>query len=285
MPLPNSRSAALVASALLLVAAAAGAEPLQAPYQVDEILIDPRGELSYGIRPSSPSVDLDPLQSLAQADVDRWVEATMLTEYGPAPANLMEIRKSCKFLCGVEEEETCHYQAVLDLQDDYDVGNMVVAFPGTVEVTDFETLVPRPVYSVPTWSPEFHAQLWPADEPGRIRIDGWNPNTKRLQFSIQAIGEEHSFDEQSCRASTAAGLTLIACHGIAMIAADGVPLLLSFPDDNVATATPVAKFTHDGELHVVVRLGLKAQTIHGLLVRRGDRWIPLFRKAERALAC
>ena len=86
-------------------------------------------------------------------------------------------------------------------------------------------------------------------------------------------------------AGTAAGLTQLACHGIAVIAADGVPLLLSVPDYNDAIATPVARFTANGETHVLVRLGLKAQTIYGLLVKRGDKWVPLFRRAERALLC
>lgn len=288
MPLPNLRFAALFAPVLLLVAAVAVAEPLQAPYQVDEILIDPRRDLSHGERRSLPLIDLDPLRSPAQADVDRWVEATVLTEYGPAPANLIEIRKSCKFLCGVDVEElyeTCHYQAVLEPKIEvYDLGNMWAAFPGSVEVTDYEMLERMPLYSVPRWSPEFYAPLW-SDEARRIRVDGWTPHARRLQVTVQTAGVEHAIDQRGCRASPAAGLTLIACHGTALIAADGVPLLLSGTGDTLATAAPVAKFTHDGELYVLVRLGLEFQTVYGLLVRRGDRWVLLFRKIERALVC
>ena len=99
------------------------------------------------------------------------------------------------------------------------------------------------------------------------------------------MGEEQSFDEPGCRAGTAADLTVMQCQSLAFIAAKGVPLLISVPDYNEAAATPVASFTHDGALHVIVRLGLKAQTVYGLLVKRGDSWVPLFRKAERALMC
>ncbi|HVG81632.1 MAG TPA: hypothetical protein VNB28_05070, partial [Methylomirabilota bacterium] len=116
-------------------------------------------------------------------------------------------------------------------------------------------------------------------------IDGWNANTKRLQFTVQAMGEEQSFDEPGCRASTAADLTVMQCQSLAFIAAMGVPLLISVPDYNDAIAQPVASFTHEGADYVVVRLGLKAQTVYGLLVKRGDTWVPLFRKAERALMC
>ena len=125
--------------------------------------------------------------------------------------------------------------------------NAFVAFAGTVEITDFEMLTATPLPSSEAWSRDFHEVIWPEDDSGRIRIDGWNAKTKRLQFSMQAMGEERSFDEQACRAGAAAGLTQLACHGIAAIAADGVPLLLSVPDYNDAIATPVARFTANGE--------------------------------------
>ena len=80
-------------------------------------------------------------------------------------------------------------------------------------------------------------------------------------------------------------MTQIACPSIALIAADGVPLLVSIPDYNQAIAVPIASFLHEGELHVLVRLGLKAQTIYGLLVRRDGKWVPLFRPAQRPLLC
>jgi hypothetical protein len=283
------------AALALVLAASAGADELDAPYQLDAMTFDLRDR---GADPAADATfailfDLDPMQAPTQGDVDRWSEATVLTEAGPVRAGLVEIRKSCQFLCGIdpempaEERETCHYQAALALHPSADTGgaNFLAAFPGRIEITDFEMLTPTPLRSPPSWSREFHATAWPADEAGRIRIDGWNPNTKRLQYTVEAMGEEHSFDEQGCRAATAAGLTAVQCQSLAVIAAEGVPLLLSVPDYNQAIAVPVASFTHDGALHVLVRLGLKAQTVYGFLVKRGDTWVPLFRKAERALMC
>lgn len=276
------------AALAMLLAAGAAAGDLQAPYQIDGMAADLR---ERGADPAAdPSFvflfDLDLARAPTQADADRWAEATVLTEAGPVRAGLMDIRKSCQFLCGTGEEETCHYEAALVLDQSADTGgNVLAAFPGAVEVTEFKLLQPAPLRTSPAWSAEFHAQLWPTEEAGRIRIDGWNPNTRRLQYSIQAMGEEHSFDEPGCRAATAEGLTAIQCQSLAVIAADGVPLLLSWPDYNIASAAPVARFRHDGALHVLVRLGLKAQTVYGLLVKRGDTWVPLFRKAERALLC
>jgi hypothetical protein len=285
MPLPNIRFAAPLALALILPAAGAAGEALQAPYQIEGVSIDLRGRDGRDeSRVYAYVVDLDQARALRQGEADRWLEATVLTEIGAERAQLVEIRKSCEFLCGVEEEETCHHQAVVVLPQDSGA-NAFVAFPGTVEVTDFEMLTATPLPSSEAWSRDFHEVIWPEDDSGRIRIDGWNAKTRRLQFSMQAMGEERSFDEQACRAGTAAGLTQLACHGIAVIAADGVPLLLSVPDYNDAIASPVARFTANGETHVLVRLGLKAQTIYGLLVKRGDKWIPLFRRAERALLC
>jgi hypothetical protein len=277
------------AALAVLLAAGAAAGDLEAPYQIDGMAVDLRDR---GADPAADPtfvflVDLDPLQAPTQGDADRWTEATVLTEAGPVRAGLMDIRKSCQFLCGTGEEETCHYQAALVLDYRQDTGgNVLAAFPGSVEVTDFQLLEPVPLTSAPSWSREFRPQLWPADEATELRIDRWDPSTERLRFSVRtAGGEEHSLDDQGCRAGTAAGLTHVACQGVALIAADGVPLLLSWPDYNIASAAPVASFEHDGALHVLVRLGLKAQTVYGLLVKRGDKWVPLFRKAERPQLC
>jgi hypothetical protein len=288
------RSAAVLALALLCAGNAA-ADPLEPPYQLDGASVDLRDR---GADPAADIqfvflFDLDPMQAPTQADADRWFEATVLTEAGPVRAGLLEIRKSCAFLCGVEpsmpveEAETCHYQAALVLHPETDTAgaNLIAAFPGKVEIADFQMPAPAPLRAAPAWSRAFHAPAWPPDETGGIRIDGWDPNTRRLQYTLQAMGEEQSFHEPGCEASTAAGLTQIQCQSLALIAADGVPLLLSVPDYNQAIATPVASFMHDGTLHVVVRLGLKAQTVYGLLVKRGDTWVPLFRKAERSLLC
>jgi hypothetical protein len=287
--------AALALPAVLAAADALAAGEIEAPYQLDAMSFDLRDRGGDPAADATMTIlfDLDPMQAPTQADVERWNEATILTEAGPMRAGLLDIRKSCQFLCGVEppmpveEAETCHYQAALvpDPKSDTGGANFLAAFPGKVDITEFQMWEAPPLRSSPAWSPEFHAQAWPTDEAGRIRIDGWNPNTKRLQYTVQVMGGERSIDEPGCRASTAAGLTHIACQGIALIAADGVPLLVSVPDYNQAIATPVASFMHDGALHVVVRLGLKAQTVYGLLVKSGHAWVPLFRKAERPLLC
>ena len=280
------RLGAPIALAVVIATAAIAAE-LQAPYQPEAASID-LSQRRYdwtAIIPRLLTVDLDPVAAPTQADVDRWSTATVVSQYGYVRASLIAIRKSCQFLCGVDRDETCHTQAVLQLEDGSDGSDVLAVFPGEVEIANLQMLAPTPLHVAPAWSPEFRAQAWPADETGRIRIDGWNPSTKRLQFSAQAMGEEQSFDEPACRASTAAGLTAIQCQSLALLAADGVPLLVSAPDYADAVAMPVASFEHDGALHVVVRLGVQAQTIYGLLVKRGDTWVPLFRKAERALFC
>jgi hypothetical protein len=268
-------------------AAANDARDLEAPYQVEAtamLLNEPWAKRN----PDAPRlvlVDLDPMTAPTQADVDRWSAATVLTAYGTTRAHLVEFRKSCQFLCGVDQEETCHYQALLQMEQYFDGAEILAVLPGDVEIGDLQALTLRPATSLPAWSKEFHEVAWPTDDSGRIRIDGWNPNTKRLQFSMQAMGDEQSFDEPGCRASTAAELTAMQCQSLAFIAADGVPLLVSVPDYNEAVATRVASFTHGGVPHVIVRLGLKAQTVYGLLVKRGEKWVPLFRKTERALMC
>jgi hypothetical protein len=280
------RIGAPLALAALLAAKAAAGE-LEAPYQVEAVTT----ELSQPGIQRGPNmlrfavVDLDPMQAPTQVDMERWSTATVLTMYGTTRAHLVEFRRSCGLLCGVGQNETCHWQAVLQMEYPYDAAEVVAALPGEVALGDPETPILRPTNSVPAWSKEFHTVAWPTDDTGGIRIDGWNASTRRLQFSVQAMGEEQSIDEPGCRARSWAGLTQIQCHGIAVVAADGVPLLVSVPDYNDAIAEPVAAFDHEGETYVLVRLGLQAQTVYGLLVKRGEKWVPLFRKAERALMC
>ena len=290
----KSSSAAL--AALLLLCEQAASEPLEAPYQLDGMAVDlrdrgadPAADLTFAFL-----FDLDPADAPTLADVDRWTETTVLTEAGPVRAGLLDIRKSCEFLCGVapsmpvEEEETCHYQAALVLDPRADTGgaNLLAALPGAVAVTGFKPLEPAPLSPAQNrWSPEFHAPLWPEDAPERIRVDRWDPAAGRLAYSVKTADGEQTFDEQGCRATAAAGLVQIACPSIAILAADGVPLLLSWAEYNQPNAVPVASFLHDGEPHVLVRLGLKAQTIYGLLIRRGENWVPLFRPAKRPLLC
>lgn len=291
---PLQRSAAALAIALLCAGAAAAA-PLEAPYQLDGMAVDLRNR---GADPAADLTfaflfDLGPLQAPRQADADRWFEATVLTEAGPVRAGLLDIRKSCEFVCGVdpsmavEETETCHYQAALVLDPKSDTGgaNLLAAFPGEVEISDFEMLTPLPLNVSGDWSEDFNAPLWPANGLGPMRIDEFDAAAGTLRLSLRNSGGEQSVETRGCRATEAAGLTQIACPEVAVLAADGVPLLASWPDYNEPGATPVATFRHEGELYVLVRLGLSAETVYGLLLRRGSGWLPLFRRAERPLLC
>jgi hypothetical protein len=270
-----------------LFAAEAAAGGLEAPYQVDAVTteLSQPGTQRGPDMPRFAVVDLDPMQAPTQGDMERWSTATVLTPYGTTRAHLVEFRRSCGLLCGVGQQETCHWQAVLQMEFPYEAADVVAVLPGEPALSDPETPNLRPVNSVPAWSKEFHTVAWPTDDTGGIRIDGWNASTKRLQISAQVMGEEQSIDQPACRAREGAGLTQIQCQSIALIAADGVPLLVSSPDYTDATAEPVAAFHHQTELYVLVRLGLQAQTVYGFLVKRAEKWVPLFRKAERAFVC
>jgi hypothetical protein len=162
---------------------------------------------------------------------------------------------------------------------------VVAALPGEPALRDPEMPILRPTNSVPAWSKDFHTMAWPTDDTGGIRIDGWNASTKRLQFSVQAMGEEQPIDEPSCRASGGAGLTQIQCQSIALIAADGVPLLVSWTDYHAGVALPIARMRIDGREAVLVRYATKIDILHGLLVREGGRWVPLIRQPDYANVC
>jgi hypothetical protein len=70
-----------------------------------------------------------------------------------------------------------------------------------------------------------------------------------------------------------------------MITQDGRPLLVSLADYNSSSAETAASFESNGTTYRVVRLGLKAQTVFGLLVRTESGWRALIRPRDYALLC
>ena len=61
--------------------------------------------------------------------------------------------------------------------------------------------------------------------------------------------------------------------------------MVSWADYHPAAAEPVARMRIGGREAVLVRFSTKFDILHGLLVRDGDRWVPLFRSADYPTVC
>ena len=88
-----------------------------------------------------------------------------------------------------------------------------------------------------------------------------------------------------CTLGQTGGLTAVSCNSLALIVARDASLLLSYPDYNLAAAEVTARFTLGPAILYLVRLGLKAQTVFGLLYEEQGGWRGLFRPRDYALLC
>jgi hypothetical protein len=281
-------------SALLLalcVPCAWAQEPLPAPpFQVEGTLSPVAART---VSPDQPrkliAIDLGTAEAGANpAITESGAPMIVLYERGASPAYVLEVRKSCALVCGLEEGETCHWQALLAPESDARVlGEPLLALPvaDPNRSVPYEPLMPSPASAV-RWQDGFARPVWPPQDPSEIRIDGWRDDGGRLRASLRlASGDVQRIEDQGCTATQAAGLVAIACPSLSILAVDGVPLLVSWTDYHPAAAVPVARMTIAGREAVLVRFSTKIDILHGLLVREGNQWVPLFRDRDYPTIC
>jgi len=282
---------------VLLVAGAgspfvpASSELLPAPLQIDGVERDLTGR--WGLETDVVQVDLGAAEGKPVPDGDHFQKMTILGTTGASPAFLQDIRRVCDFLCGDEAEE-CHYVARVSPTRPLDeIGTPLAAIPGehrieAYRVPETET-VADPLELPAEWlGRDFESPIWPTD-PGssleyRLRESSTADRELRLEYHWSG-GEVYSVDDRDCSLRQSADLTELACSSFAMITQDGQPLLVSLADYNSSSAETVASFESNGTAYRVVRLGLKAQTVFGLLVRTESGWRALIRPRDYALLC
>jgi len=86
-----------------------------------------------------------------------------------------------------------------------------------------------------------------------------------------------------CRQQRQPPFTRLTCSGASLLYADQRLLVASFAEYGEAGTEWVATLKSGAEELHLVRVGLKAQAVIGLLFRDGDRWRLLIRPADYAL--
>jgi hypothetical protein len=281
----------------------AGEALLPAPYQVEGVVryrndVD-AGDDGLGLAPALVAVDLGAVEGTPQPRAEDFRDMTLLGTAGAAAATLQDIVKSCEFLCGDEAEE-CHYLALLAPQGPPSagletLGTPLAALPGHHEIAAFAPLAAEPLPqppAAPAFSEAFAAPVWspyPEAQPA-YRVTRWDPAAGALALELRYGADAPSrFETNDCTARGTGELTAVSCNALAFLAAGGRPLLVSFPDYNLAAAAPVARFEAAGPganiRYTLVRLGLKAQTVFGLLAATPAGWRARFRPRDYALLC
>ena len=273
-----------------------GAEALlPAPYQVEAV--ERSVPYSYtedeSLGPPMITVDLGTAEGRTPPVREGLETMTFLGAGGSAVGQLYDISKHCDYLCGDELEE-CHYVARYSLPPDTPALEApLAALPGTLELTDYHD--PRQaewidnftlayVWTATGFSPE----AWRPSSQGATshKLESWNEDSKDIAFRTRfPDGNEFSAQAGSCRLRQGGDLNEVACNGLSLLFAEGTPLLLSYPDYNSPAARAVSSFTQGDRTYYLVLLGLKAQSVFGLLTKTLEGWIGHFQPRDYALLC
>lgn len=221
----------------------------------------------------------------------RLAVMTVLGKKGLAPARLQRTEPVCVQL--TEARPTCHTVGVYTQEPGTeDIGEGLTALAGRVQGRLQAPSPARPMerasarsltsFQVPV---EEHAGTeelpatgyrWEPTEDGDavLASSGMGPDffAPRIQ-----LGE--------CRQERQPPFTRLTCPAASLLYADGRLLAASFADYGIATTEWVATLHSGVEELYLVRVGLKAQALIGLLFRDGPRWRLLLRPADYALLC
>ena len=288
---------ALVPAAATPAPALAHEGLLPAPYQIDGLVRFKsdryRLDDGLGLNPPLVAVDLGDARKAPYPDSKRLQTMTFVGSAGIGFGKLTDIQKHCDYLCGDAGEE-CHYVGLYALDDPVErIGTPLIAIPGAPALAGFrapppavagaEAVLPQaPIgrdFADLAWAP------YGKDGPA-LRIAAWDGENRRLELEARwRSGGRVQATGRNCVLRRIDEVTEVQCDGVALIVGAAAPLLLSYPDYNLASAQVVATLGLGKATLYLVRLGLKAQTAVGLLYRAGDGWRGLFRSRDYAVLC
>jgi hypothetical protein len=270
---------------------------LPAPYQIDGLVCfkSDRFRLDDGLGLNAPlvAVDLGDARKAPHPDSKRLATMTFVGSAGIGFGKLTGIQKHCDYLCGDAGEE-CHYVGLYVLDDPVErIGTPLIAIPGAPALARFQAPLPaaagaEAVLPQPLIGRDFTDLAWaPYGKDGpELRIAAWDGENRGLELEGRwRSGDRFQAEGRNCALRRIDEVTEVQCDGVALIVGDAAPLLLSYPDYNLASAQVVATLGLGKATLYLVRLGLKAQTAFGLLYRDKDGWRGLFRPRDYALLC
>jgi len=271
-----------------------GQVPSPAPYPVNGLERDLSER--YGERAGTVLVRVD----LGAADTTppperegRW-SMTILGSDGAVEGELVDIVKRCEYLCGVAGGETCHMEGLLAPRGPMEaIGTPLAAWPESVPVAGYRPIAGDTVagdevpLALPAPDSGPASPVWPPAEPYTPRYRLLPHDSAGVAAVLVSYVDDDRYTARAtdCELRRFDALALLACTGIAVLLEGDRPLLVSFPDYNMPAAEPVARFDLEGQLHYLARLGLKAQTVYGVLWRDAAGWHALFRPRDYPLLC
>lgn len=221
---------------------------------------------------------------------------TLVGKQGLATARLQRVESVCVDLCA-SERPACHTVGVYTQEAGTgDVGEGLAALPGRIQ-GQLRAPAPPTREKAPTAKPwatkEFQV---PVEERTEALPEGIAPRAYRwsVRSDTSAVLEERQggadffappVQFEQCRQERQPPFTRLVCPAASLLYAKQQLLFASFAEYGDATTELLATLQVNGqELHLV-RVGLKAQAVPGLLYRDRSQWQLLLRPADYPLIC
>ncbi|MFW6083627.1 MAG: hypothetical protein ACODAA_00250 [Gemmatimonadota bacterium] len=277
-------------------AVSAQTAPVSAPYQIDGYERPPGHGMDAAA--SLVVVGLGRAPDLGSPEAGGAIPAsgdlewmTLLGTSGSVFASRVKVERRCEYLCSLDGPEECHWVGLYAPHGLEDVGEIVAALPGRLDLSEFTPLDPHDAATDPMASlavaDSSAGLLWSGYGAGmKFQATKWDLASGRLTGSLGSPhGDAESLEADDCRATAYEWLLAIDCGEFAVLASGGHPLLVSLGDYNSPAVEAVARFEHGGSRHYVVRFGAKAQDVVGLVSAEPAGWHARFRPRDWAQLC
>jgi hypothetical protein len=243
--------------ALMLMAQEAEA-PADAPYQITSV--------------TPLRVDIGRFRNMAKT----LRVATVLTPTGPVLASFVRAKRSCWDPDNVgsrdEEYSTCHYEVTL--RPARPVKDPIVVLAGKHVVSDIVPLAPGPERPIGASEALVYAPVDVLEGGGTFRWTRFSDGV----FLVYAAEPTRNvdapgFELSSCTQRPIDIFKVVRCPAGAELLYDHDHAVLgSFAEYSDAATLPLNRLRVDGNEAVLVRVGLRAEVVIGMIVKQADGW-------------
>jgi hypothetical protein len=269
----------------LVPSAVFGAPEVQAPYRVEKYT------------QTSVTVDFGTVDP--SSNKEQFGEMTLLTASGPEPVTLKEFDEVCVHLCGepsgVEGEEefgpTCHFVGLYERPVKTDGGDPFVALPGRIKISAWMS-VEKTGSGTGIVQEQWIADSYKTPVGGfagdyRWAIDYKTGDAVLMNRSMGPDFYAPHIELKSCELGEYRNFLRLNCGSNAdlLYSGSGDLLILSLGEYGNAAAQPIVEFSIDDVNYALVRVGLKAHVVYGLLTRIDGQWKLLIRPVDYPLMC
>ena len=232
----------------------------------------------------------------AEGNVPERVTMLISRGAGYVHASLVAKQRACVWLCGQDsgKPQTCHYEATYRAKVAGPVGEVVAMLPYLTRIYKHEMIEKlqhpsrMPLHLQNHVGKTVFEPMYPNDLA--FRLQGWDFDTDSLIFDYRAKQFSGPYQEAMIPECAIYGqdrfLNMACGENVSLMFDDQNLLFVSFADYGIAETKILMGFDMNGQRHYLVRLGLKAEAVVGLMEPDGKGgWIVRLRPSDYPLIC